>query len=256
MRRLVIALVACVWGVPAASRCEDEADAARSRAWNSGPFHFETTRWSKDFRTRICGEIIPGIAQRERSCDAAAGTERETVWIGDRKWEKDRAGWRGPYSAIWTHQDRVPAPEVLFSAGQVTCSGRVVIDGRALNKYEFAKQIADRVWVETIFTDEHSGVPVRFETRGRSDASSGSIAIYRHDPSIRIDPPAVELEKRWSESLRHLSQEAQKSDPVCRAEFFTAVQRGRMAAFEFEIKGSFESIPCCLTGTFVPSDAI
>ena len=89
-----------------------------------------------------------------------------------------------------------------------------------MNKYEFAKQIADRVWVEAFFTDEHSGVPVRFETRGRSDAGSGSITIYRHDPSIRIDPPAVDLEKRWSELLRRLSQEAEKSDPVCRAEFF------------------------------------
>ena len=256
LRRLVIALIACVWGVPAASHCEDEAHAARARVWNSGPFHFEITRWSKDVRTKICGEIVPGIAQRERNCDAVAGRERETVWIGDRKWEKDRAGWRGPYSTIWTHQDRVPAPEVSFSAGQVTCLGRVVIDGRAMNKYEFAKQIADRVWVETIFTDEHSGLPVRFETRGRSDASSGATAIYRHDPSIRIDPPSVDFEKRWSESLRRLSQEAQKGDPVCRAEFFTAVQRGRVAAFEFEIKGSFESIPCCLTGIFVPSDAI
>ena len=106
------------------------------------------------------------------------------------------------------------------------------------------------------FYRRDSGLPVRFETRGRSDASSGAIAIYRHDPSIRVDPPAVDFEKRWSESLRRLSQEAQKGDPACRAEFFAAVQRGRMAAFEFEIKGSFESVPCCLTGTFVPSDAI
>jgi hypothetical protein len=256
MWRLVIALIPCVWAVPAASRCEDEAHTARARAWNSGPFHFEATRWGKDFRLRICGEIVPGSAQRERSCDATAGTERETVWIDDRKWQKDRAGWRGPYSTIWTHEDRMPALEASFSPGQVTCLGRFVIDGRAMNKYEFAKQIAERVWVETIFADEQSGVPVRFETRGRSDVSSGSIAIYRHDPTISIDPPAVEPEKRWSESLRQLSQDVQKGDPVCRAAFFTAVQRGRTAAFEFEIKGSFESTPCCLTGAFVPSDAI
>ena len=32
--------------------------------------------------------------------------------------------------------------------------------------------------------------------------------------------------------------------------------RARMAAFEFEIKGAFESIPCCLTGTSVPTGAI
>jgi len=57
-----------------------------------------------------------------------------------------------------------------------------------MNKYEFAKPIAGRVWVEAIFTDEKSGVPVRFETSGRSDADSGSVTIYRHDPAIRIDP--------------------------------------------------------------------
>jgi hypothetical protein len=34
------------------------------------------------------------------------------------------------------------------------------------------------------------------------------------------------------------------------------VQRGRMAAFEFEFKGSFESVPCCLAGKFAPADAI
>lgn len=151
-------------------------------------------------------------------------------------------------------QDRVPAPGI--PSGRVTCLGRVVVDGQAMNKYEFAKEIAGRVWIEAIFTDEHSGLPVRFETHGRSDASSGATAIYRNDPSIRVDPPSVDPERRLSESLQRVLQEAQKGDPVCRAEFFAAVQRGRMAAFEFEIKGSFESIPCCLTGTSVPSGAI
>lgn len=255
MRRLLIVLVACICGGPAVSYCEDEAHAARARAWTSGPFHFEVTRWSKGSRTRSCGEIVPGIAQRERSCTAVADTERETAWIGDRKWERDSAGWRGPYSTIWTHQDRMPAPLTSFSAGQVTCFGRVVIDGRAMNKYEFAKQVADRVWVETIFTDEHSGLPVRFETRGRSDGDSGSIATYRHDSAIHIDPLAIDLDKRWSESLRRLSQEAQTGDSACRAAFFAAVERGKKTAFEFEIKGSFES-GLGVVGTFAPSDAI
>ena len=117
------------------------------------------------------------------------------------------------------------------------------------------KQIGDWVWVETIFADEQSGIPVRFETRGRSDANAGSITIYRHDASIRIDPPTVDLEKRWSDSLQRLSEEVEKGDPACRAEFFAAVQRGRMVAFKFAIKGPFESSPG-VAGTFVPSDAI
>jgi hypothetical protein len=256
LRRLVVALIAGVWAVPASSQCEDEARAARARVWNSAPFHFEITRWSKDVRTRTCGDIVPAVAQHERSCEATAGVaEHERVWIGDRKWEKDRAGWRGPYPAIWTHQDRVPSPEVPFSGGQVTCPGRVVIDGRATNKYEFAKQLADRVWVEAIFTDADSGLPVRFETHGRSDASSGLIANYRHDSSMRIDPPTVDLDQRWSESLRQLSQEAEKGDRACRAAFFAAVQRGRLGAFKFEINGSFES-RLGVAGVYVPSDAI
>ena len=255
MRRFVLALLACLWGVPAASYCEDEVHAARARAWNSGPFHFETTRWSKDLRARTCGEIVPNVAQRERSCDVGAGIEPETVWIGDRRWEKDSGGWRGPYSTIWTHQDRMPVPEASFSANQAICLGRVMIDGRATKKYEFAKQIGDWVWAETIFADEQSGIPVRFETRGGRDANAGSITIYRHDASIHIDPPTVDLEKRWSESLQRLSEEVDKGDPACRAEFFAAVQRGRMAGFEFAIKGSFES-GLGVAGTFVPSDAI
>jgi hypothetical protein len=255
MRQLFLTLLACLWAVPAACKCEDEANAVRTRAWNAGPFHFETTRWSKDLRTTACGEVVPDVAQHERSCDAAAGVEHETVWVGDRRWEKDDAGWRGPYPALWTHQDRMPVPEAPFLAKQAICSGRVVIDGRATNKYEFVKEIGDRVWVETIFADAESGIPVRFETRGRSDANSGTITIYRHDPSIRIDPPSVDLEKRWAASLRRLSEEAQKGDPACRTALFAAVQRGEMAAFEFLIKGSFAS-GNGVGGSFVPSDAI
>jgi hypothetical protein len=149
----------------------------------------------------------------------------------------------------------MPVPEAPFSANQAICLGRVVIDGRATNKYEFIKQIGDRVWVETIFADEQSGIPVRFETSGRSDADAGAVTVYRHDPSIRIDPPTVDLEKRWSDSLQHLSQEAEKGDPACRTEFFAAVQRGRTAAFQFAINGSFES-RTGVAGTFAPSDAI
>src|SRR5262244_743076 len=135
------------------------------------------------------------------------------------------------------------------------CLGRVVIDGHARNKYEFVKQIGDWLWVEPIFADEQSALPVRSETRGRSDANAGSITIYRHDTSIRIDPPTVDLEKRWSESLQRLSEDVDKGDPACRAEFFAAVQRGRMAGFEFAINGSFES-GLGVAGTFAPSDAI
>src|SRR5215813_7977845 len=42
----------------------------------------------------------------------------------------------------------------------------------ATNKYEFVKQIVGLVLVETILAYEQSGVPVRFETRVRSDVNA------------------------------------------------------------------------------------
>src|SRR5262249_56107483 len=87
------------------------------------------------------------------------------------------------------------------------------------------------------------------------DGNGGCIRIDGNDGSMRIDPPTVDLEKRWSESLQRLSEEVEKSDPACRAEFFAAVQRGRMAAFEFAIEGSFQS-SSGVAGTFVPPHAI
>src|SRR5262249_44823734 len=55
--------------------------------------------------------------------------------------------------------------------------------------------------------------------------------------------------------LKHLSEEALKGDPACRTAFFAGVQRGAMSAFEFAIRGSFDSSGD-VAGTFVPTDAI
>jgi len=124
-----------------------------------------------------------------------------------------------------------------------------------LNKYVFATWIAGRVSMEAVFTDPDSGVPVRFETRGDADGTSGSITTYRYDASIPIEPPVVDLQKRWSTSLQRFTEETGKGDPACRAGLLAAIQRGKAAAFEYEIRGEFYR-SCCRSGTFVPPDSI
>jgi hypothetical protein len=255
-RVLLAAVLACLCGVPALADCADEANLARERTWTSGPFGFESTRWGKNFRLRTCGEIDPGNAQRERSCDSAARPNREKVWIGTQRWENDGFGWQGPYATIWTHQEKLPAAGVSFQSNQITCFGRVIVEGRELNRYEFATRLADRTVAETVFTDTETGLPVRFETKGRTDTASGSVMTFRHDASIRIEPPAVDLSARWSASLQHVAQEARKGDPACRAGFLAVMERAKAAAFHYEIKGAFDSYPCCMIGTFVPADSL
>jgi hypothetical protein len=254
LRRLAVGLLVCLWASSAVADCVEEAHAARARVSTSGPFHFDSTLWNKSLRIRTCGAIDPDRAQHDRSCDPAAGARREKIWIDDRRWENDGAGWLGPYPSLWTHQEKVPAT-VAFSAAQVSCFERVRFGDRALNKYMFATWVAGRVSLEAVFTDADTGVPVRFETRSDADGTSGSITTYRYDPAIRIEPPVVDTEKRWSTSLQLFAEETGRGDPVCRTKLLAAIARGKAAAFTYEIRGEFYR-SCCRSGTFVPPDSI
>jgi hypothetical protein len=255
-RILVACVLAGVGSLPAFGECFDEAVAARERIWTAGPFRFDSTRWDRNGRTRTCGEIDPGRAQREGSCEGAATVSREKVWIATQRWENDGLGWRGPVASLWTHQEKVPAAGVSFQANQVTCFGRVIVAGRELNGYAFATRLPDRISSEMLFTDVDTDIPVRFETRGRSDAASGSVTTFHHDASIRIEPPTVDSSARWSASLGQVAREAQKGEPVCRAEFLAVMERAKATPFHFEIKGAFDSYPCCMNGSFAPPDSL
>src|SRR5262249_16587424 len=72
--------------------------------------------------------------------------------------------------------------------------------------------------------------------------------------SALIRPPSIL--KSGGRSRSSVSRKKwRKAIPHAGPSFFAAVQRGRMVAFDFAIKGSFESGPG-VAGTFVPSDAI
>src|SRR5437763_15325369 len=90
LRRLLLATLFGLWIAPACGDCLEEAHAARERVWTSGPFHFETSRWSDDLRCRS-----PVRAQL-RSCCALPGSispqTRVRIWLEASRWEDDGLG--------------------------------------------------------------------------------------------------------------------------------------------------------------------
>ena len=249
--RWPVFMIACLWLLPAAADCEDEAYAARKSVWTSGPFHFEA-RASSGVRT--CGEIDPLKAEYERGCEPG-GNRDEYIQIQDQTWANDGFGWRGPYAGGLSHGRKVPTLSLPRVFDQVRCHGRVKMEDRELNQYEFIAQSGDRLDVaETVFVEANTGLPFRFETR--SGDSVAAVTIYRHDPLIRIDPPSVDLERRWARSVRHFQDIVHDTDAACRKEVLTALWRGRTVSFQYDLRRFFHTHLYGMRGVFVAPDSI
>jgi hypothetical protein len=255
--RWFVGVIACLWLLPAAADCEDEAYAARTSIFRSGPFYFETTRFSgANYRVRECGELDPFKAEHARSCGPNED-RREYISLENGAWENDGFGWYSVSSSgSWRQRTKLPSLSLGRPFSHVTCHGRVRIDGRDLNKYEFAIQTGDRVsFAETVFVDAGSGRPVRLETSGPR-IPEGSVTIYRHDPLIRIEPPPVDLARRRARSLRHFQDVVQDTEPACRDEVLTALRRGQAASFQYDLRRFFHTGLSGMHGVFVAPGSI
>ena len=254
--RWLLCILACLWALPVAADCEDEAYAARTSIWRSGQFHYETTYHRADGRTRVCGQIDPLKAEYEGSCDPRRVDGRERMWIINESWDNDGFGWLGPSGTLPSHGRKAPTLSLPGPFKRVTCPGEVTIEERTLKKYEFLAWPGDRSsLVETIFIDVESKLPVRFETRSTHETAD-TVTIYRHDPLIRIEPPHVDLEKRRARSMRQFLDSVESGDAACREEMLSVVARGRTASFQFDLRRFFHSHLSHLSGIFVPPDSV
>ena len=239
--RWPVCVLACLWLLPAAADCEDEAYAARTSLFRSGPFYFDSTRFGVNYRMRECGELDPLKAEHTRSCGSNE-YRREEIRIRNQSWANDGFGWRNDSSnLLWSHGAKLPSLSLSRPFGHVICHGRVKIDDRELNKYEFAAPTGDQHnLAEIVFIDANTGRPARFETRSANEFA-GSVTIYFHDPLIRIEPPTVDLERRWTRSVRHFQDIVQDTEPACRDEVLTAFRRGRTASFQYDVSRFFHT---------------
>jgi hypothetical protein len=256
--RWPICILASLWLLPAAADCEDEAYAARTSIFRSGPFYFHSMRFSANYRIAECGEVDPFKAEHTRSCDPTDG-RREYMRVRNRSWTNDGFGWLGSSSSVlWSHGPKLPSLSLSRPFSRVICHGRVKIDDRELNKYEFVvqTQAGDRVsYTETVFFDLDAGRAIRFETTGPL-ASNGSVTHYRYDPLIQIEPPNVDLEKRWARSVRHFHDVVQDTEPACREEVLIALRRGRAASFQYDLRRLFHTHLLGMRGVFVAPGSI
>jgi hypothetical protein len=256
LRWLLSLPVVCLFSQLALADCAEEARAARDRVMASGPLHFQSEMWNKNFRRRSCGSLDPGRAQYDRNCEGDAAAGREEIRIEKNSWNNDGLGWQGPFLSMWTHQGKVPESVFPFQFSKVSCLGEHDIDGRAAIKYEFVIRNYGRLHVETLFTDPSSGMPFRYEKRAEESEGINVVSTYRHDSTIRIEPPAVDPEKRRATSMQRFFEASAQSDPACRREVIAIIRQGLAASFRYEIEGTFWAGVSGMKGMFVPPNSV
>ncbi|NIX75601.1 hypothetical protein [Microvirga terricola] len=232
---LFVLLGAC----PAFAECRNDALAARGRIEMSGPYRYEREVWNENFRRRECGAVDPGRAEHEYPCASETGRQAERIVIGRDVWKNDRLGWLLSRTIL-------PSVSNTSSDEDISCLGTVTEGERTLERYRFTTE-GTRRSTETLFVDSSSGLPVRRERGG----SINSISTYTYDLSIRIEAPVVDLEKRRLNAIAHLEAAVSTSDPVCRANFLDAVERGRKIPFRFSIQ-TFTTHDGGTNGVFTP----
>ena len=252
MRRLLFVALMCLLPQLALADCAEEARAARERAASAGPMHFERLSWNDDLTGRICGKVEPGRAEYKGPCTNDTMPAPESIAIGRQSWSNDGLGWRGPWLSSWSHQGTAPERAFAFQLRRISCLGAVRIDGVELKTYEFVLRSYDREYVETLFVEAASRLPVRYEQRPDGHRGVNYQTTYRHDPALMIDPPVVDPEKRRAVSMQRYSVAVAQSDPACRREVLGVIQRGAATAFEYSVQGAFWAGVWGMNGTFSP----
>src|SRR5262249_23204358 len=76
--------------------CESEAGKVRDNILTSGPFHYESRQWNKNFDRREVGMIEPHKAQH--TVEAFQNGQRlyQKIYIEKQSWDNDGLGWLPP----------------------------------------------------------------------------------------------------------------------------------------------------------------
>lgn len=220
--------------------CRTDALSALDRLQASGPYRYEREMWTGKSRWRECGAVEPGRAEHQYPCQAGPHYRAaEKIIIDNVIWENDGLGW-------FHAGTRVSSPSKGSTSRDPLCPGSVTEKGQVLERYLFETK-GRYPSTETVFVDTTNGLPVRVESRD----SINSVTTYTYDPSIRIEAPDVDPEKRRLNSLVRFEAAVNASDPQCRAKFFDTIERSRKVSFVFSI-WSFTTHDGGTTGHFMP----
>jgi len=253
MRRFPCMLIALV-SLPqiALADCESDVRDAIAKLQTSGPFHYVSQEWSIHSVQQSAGRIIPGKAQHIESTMRNGSRGVETIYIGKQSWENDGLGWTEPWSTYWTHDRVMPRADLKIVEG--TCAAVDASEGARLKGYKFS--IADKSAV-SILVEVESGLIVRYEKLNSSELIGNMISTYRHDATIRIELPTVDLDRRNANALAAFDKEVERTDPACRDTVIKLLQAGREAPFRYKIEGGlWDGVLSGMHGAFVPPHSI
>jgi hypothetical protein len=204
--RLMIVCAVVLALIPAAAwaDCMRDAIKARQMILASGPFHYESKRWSGDTEVKIYGLIEPFWARHifiTRNTSKGQVTQ-ERISVSGQNWLKGDSGWFQPVGIhTVTGWELIPFQMNNYEGWGVhsaKCFGQVEVEGKSLVGYELVKTGIS----EKLFVDPSSGLTVRQEEALTpppilQPVSFNTISTFRYDPSIKIEPPQVDANAPW-----------------------------------------------------------
>lgn len=255
----ILTLALVLFSLGARADCAGEARKAREAILTSGPFQYKSRQWNKNFDRLQTGLIVPNeaehILETAHSRHGRHWAGGETISIGKQSWEKDSVGWLPPHGTFCAGDLR--GPDAPYEASSTKCLGSVEVEGQSLIGFEQNARMGNRDFIEKIFVEPGSGLPVRYERSASAGDSINVINTYRYDASIKIEAPKVDLAERKQKSLHLYEESVASADPKCRQEVIDTINRGQTAIpFQYEIAGGLWVGVAGMRGTFVPPDAV
>jgi hypothetical protein len=254
MRRFVWTFVVLLSLPPTAfADCEGDVREAIAKLQTSGPFHYVAQEWNRYFLRQTAGRVIPGKAEHIESTVQNGSRGGQTIYVGKESWKNDGLGWVGPWSTSWTGDRVTPRADLKMVEG--TCSAINASEGPRIKKeYRFSTS-ADSV--VSFLIDVESGLIVRYEKLVGRDLGTSMISMYRHDVTIRIAPPVVDMGKRKANAHAAFDKEVEYADQHCRNTVIKLLQAGRDAPFKYRIEGGlWDGILSGMHGAFVPPHSL
>ena len=263
--KYVFVLALIVVPALALADCKTEATKARDAIVTSGPFFYTSRHWGRSpgsapFDRSERGVIDPDKAQHIEHIQAM-GPKRETIWIGKQRWGTDSFGWLPPEETASGHMLTIPFAS--YTSPTAKCLGTVDIDGHRVIGYELETEFGEQTLIEKLFVDPTTQLTIRFEwvvaphADKRRYVEANLVSTFRYDPSIRIEPPKVDLAARQVAFHNVFDRAVASSDPKCRQEVLEIIQRGQTEApFRYKITGGLWEGVSGMHGTVVPPQSI
>jgi hypothetical protein len=253
MRFIVLVLLTIAMPYSASAECADEFRSAIQKFYEAGPFHYVSVDSGANYSKKRSG-VIDLQNKTEHRIEVFNGSSgRETIAIDHQWWTKDELGWGQP--AYTFEISRPEFPVKLFAVSAQTCS-LTSSEAPSIKRYDFKPMSKSDTISNNISVDQSTGMIVGYEIHDSSPTGGNVISTYRHDPSIKIEAPTVDMTSRIAQSTASFKEAIAKSDSACRDTVKSIIRNSLAKSFQYKIEGGMHSGVFGMHGIFVPPDSL